>query len=59
MVNVDNFNQENNIKRFGATKTSLTLSHLIKVPVSNQEIDRSCIYLRGNDFASFCHFSIG
>jgi hypothetical protein len=45
MVNVDNFNQENNIKRFGATKTSLTLSHLIKVPVSNQEIVRSCIYL--------------
>jgi len=59
MVNVDNCNQGNNIKRFGATKTSLTPPHLIKVPVSNQEIDRSCIYVRDNDFAYFYDFSIG
>lgn len=42
MVNVDNPNQENNIKRFGTTKASLT-PHLIGVSVSNKEFQRLCI----------------
>ena len=39
-------------------KTSLTPQLFIKVPVSSQESERSCMCVRGIDFVSFYHFGV-
>ena len=41
----------------GTHKTSFTPPRFVEVPVLKQESERSCICVRGIDFASFYHFS--
>jgi hypothetical protein len=42
-----------------AHETSLIPPIFIEVPVPSQECERLCIFVRGNDFASFYDFCIG
>jgi hypothetical protein len=45
--------------RFWTHKTSLTPPLFIEVPVPCQESERSCICVRGIEFATFYDFSVG